>query len=174
MKKILIVLGLLSIFVVPARAQLLGLEAGGYGSYWKPKDLDKGYGGGAILRGQIFEFFGVDVRAGYFSFDDPSVNMVPVEASAVFRFPFPLISPFAGAGAGYYQFSGEDGFSLDDETGAFVSAGLDATLGDLRLFFEWRYNFMKAEVDKAGGGYNKGDEIDFSGNGFSLGVTWFF
>ncbi|MBC2600927.1 hypothetical protein [Puniceicoccus vermicola] len=174
MKKVLLVLGFLSICLVPAKAQLLGLEAGAYGSYWKPKDLDEGHGGGIVARGQIFGFFGLDGRVGYFKFDDPSVDMVPMEVTAMLRFPFPLVSPFVGIGGGYYQFSGEKGFSLDDSTGYFGAAGLDVTLGDLRVFFEWRYQSLEAEVDKTGGGYVRGQDLDFSGNGFTLGVTYFF
>lgn len=174
MKKVLLSLGLLSLLLVPAKAQVLGLEAGVYGSYWKPKDLDKGYGGGIVARGQILGFFGMDGRVGYFKFDNPSVDMIPLEATAMFRFPFPILSPFVGLGAGYYQFSGEKGFSLDDQVGYFGTAGVDITLGDLRVFLEWRYQELKPEIGKTGGGYVKGQDLDFSGNGFTLGVTYFF
>jgi len=174
MKKLLLTVAFISVGLLSAKAQLAGLEFGGYGSYWKPKDLDKGYGGGAVVRAQLFGFLGADARVGYFQFDNPTVDMIPIEATALLRFPFPLVSPFAGIGAGYYQFSGEKGFSLDDEAGWFGTAGLDVTLGDLRVFFEWRYQFLEATVGSGGGGFSKGSEIDFSGNGFNLGVTWFF
>jgi len=174
MKRLLLLLGFIAVGLSSANAQFIGLEVGAYGSYWKPKDLDKGYGGGVVARGQLFEFFGIDGRVGYFSFDDPSVEMIPVEVTALLRFPFPLISPFAGVGGGYYQFSGEKGFSLDDETGWFGTAGVDLTLGDLRVFLEWRYQFLEATVKDSVGGLANGSELDFSGNGFNLGVTWFF
>tara|TARA_R100000027_G_scaffold67619_1_gene67226 strand:+ start:12919 stop:13443 length:525 start_codon:yes stop_codon:yes gene_type:complete len=174
MKKFLFLFGLLLASLVSSHAQVLGLEAGAYGSYLKPKDLDKGYGGGVILRGQFLGFLGADARVGYFTFSDPSVDMIPMEVSLMFRVPIPIVSFFAGVGGGYYQFSGEKGFSLDDEAGYFGTAGIEATLGDMRLFFEWRYQSLEAEVNKSGGGYVKGQDIDFSGNGFTLGVTYFF
>jgi len=174
MKKLIIALVFVSVGLVSAKAQFIGLEFGGYGAYWKPSDLDKGYGGGAVVRAQLIEFLGVDARVGYFSFDDPTVDMVPMEVAALLRFPFPLVSPYAGVGGGYYQFSGEKGFSLGDETGWFGTAGLDLTLGDLRVFLEWRYQFLKATVEDSVGNLVNGDDLDFGGNGFSLGVTWFF
>ncbi|MFP4351976.1 MAG: hypothetical protein ACLFRP_08235 [Puniceicoccaceae bacterium] len=175
MKKVVLASLLLSLFsFVSARSQVLGLEIGGYGSWLKPEDLDKGYGGGVVARGQLLEFLGVDARAGYFSFSDPDVDMVPVEASLMLRLPLPVVSLFAGAGGGYYQFSGEKGFDLGDEAGAFGNLGVEGTLGDWKLFFEWRYQLLEPTVDSAGGGFAKGEEIDFSGYGFSLGVLYRF
>jgi|GEM_PF-5345637 len=174
MKKVVLLLALFSISLVPAKAQLLGVEVGGYGSWLKPADLEQGYGGGAVVRGQVLGFLGVDFRVGYYSFSDPSVDMVPIEGSFMFRLPLPVISFFAGLGGGYYQFSGEDGFSLGAQEGYFANVGVEATLGDWRTFFEWRYQVLEPEVDTAGGGYSKGEEIDFSGYGFSLGVTYMF
>lgn len=175
MKKALSFSLLLSLMsFAPAQAQMLGLEVGGYGSWLKPQDLDEGYGGGAVVRGQFLEFLGADVRAGYFSFSDPDVDMVPVEASLMFRLPLPVISFFAGVGGGYYQFSGERGFDLGDEAGAFGNVGVEGTLGDWKLFFEWRYQVLEPSVDSGGRGFAKGDEIDFSGYGFSLGLLYRF
>ena len=172
--KRLLALFALALTALPAQAQLAGLDAGVYGSWWKPEDLDKGYGGGAVVRGQLLEFLGFDARAGYFSFGDPDVDMVPVEIAAMLRFPLPVISFFGGVGGGYYTFSGEDGFSLDDETGAFANLGVEGALGDWLVFVEWRYQILKADVDQAGGGFAEGDEIDFGGSGFSLGLTYRF
>lgn len=174
MKKILLLAALVSFAVLPLRAQVLGLEVGGYGSWWRPADLDKGYGGGAVVRGQFLEFLGVDVRAGYFSFSDPDVDMVPVEAGLMLRVPIPVVSLFAGVGGGYYQFSGEKGFSLDNETGYFGNAGAEVTLGDWRFFLEWRYNVLEPEISKSGAGLVEGKKLDFSGNSFNLGATYKF
>ena len=175
MKNVLSVSLLFSLLsFLPAHAQMLGLEIGGYGSWLKPKDLDEGYGGGVVVRGQLLEFLGADARAGYFSFSDPDVDMVPLEASLMLRLPLPVISFFAGVGGGYYQFSGEKGFDLGDEAGAFGNVGVEGTLGDWKLFFEWRYQVLEPSVDRAGGGFAKNEEIDFSGYGFSLGLLYRF
>ncbi len=175
MKKFFPLLLLASFAFLPFRASAFaGLELGGYGSWWKPSDLKEGHGGGVVARGQLLGFLGGDARIGYFSFSDPDVDMIPAEAALMLRFPLPVIKFFAGAGGGYYQFSGEKGFSLDDEAGYFGSAGIEAALGDWLLFFEWRYNFLEPKVDSAGGGYAEGDKIDFSGSSFSLGVTYAF
>jgi len=173
MKKFIPLLLLSLLSFLPFRA-VAGLEFGGYGSWWKPSDLDKGYGGGVVARGQLLGVLGADGRIGYFTFSDPDVDMIPAEASLMLRFPLPIIKFFAGAGAGYYQFSGEKGFSLDDEVGYFGSAGVEFVLGDWLVFLEWRYNFLEPEVDEAGDGFSSGEKIDFSGNAFSLGVTYSF
>ncbi|MEM0967560.1 MAG: outer membrane beta-barrel protein [Verrucomicrobiota bacterium] len=174
MKRVILAASLLCLSFAPAKAFLIDLEAGGYGAWWKPQDLDEGYGGGAVVRGQVIGVLGVDVRAGYFSFSDPSVDMIPIEAALMLRFPIPIVSLFAGLGAGYYQFSGEDGFELKNEQGWFGNAGVEISLSDWRVFLEWRYQLLDAEVDSAGGGFAAGDEIDFSGSGFTLGLTYRF
>lgn len=154
-----------------SQAQFIGLEAGGYGSYLKPADLDRGTGYGAVVRGQLIEFLGYDVRAGYFSFKNPSVNMVPIEGTVIFRVPLPFSALFVGGGAGYYTFSGERGFSLDNDWGYYPVAGAEVHLGPVLVFFEWKYLFLQPEISRGGGGFAQGDKLDFNGSGFTIGVT---
>jgi len=155
-------------------AQFIGLSAGGYGSYLKPADLDRGTGYGAVVRGQLIEFLGYDVRGGYYSFKNPSVNMVPVEGTLIFRVPLPFSALFVGGGAGYYMFSGEKGFSLDNDWGYFPVAGAEVHLGPILVFLEWKYLFLDPKISQGGAGFAQGDNLDFSGSGFTLGVTFRF
>jgi len=172
MKKLLLLSGILGLLLVPAKTKLLAVEVGGYGWYLG-FDGGEGYGAGVVVREDLLEFLMVDFRTGYFESINPITYMIPVEGSVLARIPFPVVSPYAGLGLGYYNFIG-GGTDVDSVFGYFGTLGAEASLGDWKVFFEGRYQLLEPEAQSTGFSYTKGEKVDLSGFGLALGVTYTF
>lgn len=125
-----------------------------YGTYWNADD--SGYGAGIRLNKSILDTLYIDGRGGYVEFDQGDVKMIPLEASLNLYFPGP-VSPFIGAGAGYYLI---DHQSLDNRGGFFGQAGLEVKVWIIGAMAELRY--MELEDDYFDGlSLNIGIVLDF-------------
>lgn len=179
MRYILAALAVLTLSAAVASANGLGF----YGSFWKPEDLDNAFGAGAKMQIEIVPSIFAEARAGYFpkakdkDEDDFEVDIIPLEAAGIIKFPVDQITPYGGAGAGYYMFrvaKEPDGVSADIENkiGFFAVAGLELALGDsASLFGEAKYTWLKdVEVEAKAGGVSAKDEGDLTGFGANVGI----
>jgi Outer membrane protein beta-barrel domain len=157
-----------------ARGEALGLEIGALGSYVDSDDLGKAYGAGGKIKLNISEVIGLDVTGSYLEFDDSDVEMIPVEGTVLLQIPLgDTLKLYGGGGVGYYFFD-SDTAELDDAVGYYPIAGLEITLGDIKLFGEVRWLFLSADVDEAGDeleGLVDGDEADVDGLGVNIGLS---
>ncbi len=94
-----------------------------YRTYWDGEDIGKG--GGLRLKKTFLAFAAVEARTGYVDFTDTDTQVIPAEASLNLRLPF-LISPYIGAGAGYY-FIDSNLPNADDQSGYFAQLGVEVT-----------------------------------------------
>jgi hypothetical protein len=146
-----------------------GVEFGAFGASLDSDDLGDGHGGGAKLELNAFDTISVDARAGWIHFDDPDVDMIPLEVAGLWNFSllFEHVVPYVGAGVGYYLFEGND---LDDEVGFFPLAGLEIGLQDVSLLVEGRWLFLEADVDSAEEELDNVTEADIDGFGANIGL----
>lgn len=145
------------------------IESGVFASSVDADDLGEGYGGGAKLELNPIDPISVDARASWIRFDDPDIDMVPLEVAGLLNFPilFEHIVPYVGVGAGYYMFDGDD-VDLDDETGYFPLAGLEIGLHSISVMAEVRYLFL--ETDVAG----TSSSVDLDGPAANVGLVFRF
>ena len=185
MRMFLVVLGVVLLGVGIASANGLGV----FGSYWDTKDADSGWGGGAKLQLEAMPNIYIEARGSYFpdfgdsSDDDPTVDVIPVEADAIVKFPLAdRFAPYVGGGAGYYMFdvSGnvhdEDSganisVDIDDEFGWFALAGVEIGLSDqVSLFAEGKYTWLDATMKAKGDGIDGSEDICLDGFGGNAGL----
>lgn len=138
-------------------------------SWLNTDDLGDAWGGMIGAGFQPVDWFSADLRAGYLRADDESLDIIPIEAVAMFRaFNLDTVEPYAGIGVGYY-FMDSDDISTDDSQAVFPLVGMDLRLPEtkLRIFGEVRYMFFDDDIS---------DDIDSSmdGLGANLGVRWTF
>jgi hypothetical protein len=152
-----------------------GIDLGAYGSSLKSKDLGQGYGGGAKLGLRPVDWLSVDGRASYIRFADTSVNMVPLEAAGLLKFPMlgEHFVPYVGAGAGYYLFQATDA-DLENKVGFFPLAGLEIGLWRVSLLAEARWLFLQTDVKSAQNELRNLREADVDGLGINVGVLFRF
>lgn len=152
-----------------------GIEFGVFGSYLDTDDLGDGYGGGAKLELQAVDWLSLDARGSYIFFEDPDVDMYPLELAAYFNIPLAdeQIVPYAGVGAGYYIFDAE-GFDMDNEVGFFPVVGLEVGAWNLSFMIEARWLFLEADVDDAVEELGNLDEAELDGLGINLGLLFRF
>ena len=152
-----------------------GIELGVFGSYLDADDLGDGYGGGAKLELQAFDWMSIDARGSYITFDDPDVDMYPLELAAYINIPLAdeQIVPYAGVGAGYYIFDAT-GFDMDDEIGFFPVVGLEIGAWNLSFLIEARWLFLEADVDDAIDELGNLDEAELDGLGINAGLLFRF
>lgn len=150
------------------KAEMLGSELGAFYSYVDSEDLGIGHGLGAKLKLNVMEILSIEGRASYMEFEDNDIEMIPLEAAAMFVLPLGNFRPYAGLGAGYYIFSG-NGWDLSDEIGYFPMVGLQLNIGsDLGLFAEGRWVFLESDIE------NSPNEVDVSGLGVNIGISLLF
>jgi hypothetical protein len=170
----LVLLSVVALSVMGCSAGSL-VNVGAFGSYLDSDDLGDGYGGGVKLELKPIDVLSVDGRAGYIYFDDAEIHMFPLEG--VGRVNFPLLGerivPYAGVGAGYYIFEGDDA-DLDDDVGFFPLVGLEAGLKRVALFAEARWLFLEADVDDAVDELEDLDDADVDGLGINVGLLFRF
>jgi hypothetical protein len=127
-------------------------------------DMNSGFGVGLTHRIQIIPIISVDARASWLGIDGkgglPDVNAYPLEA--VGRAKLGLL--YAGAGLGYFFFSGDEP-RPKGSFGGSILAGIEISLAKLGAFGELRYLFLEPdEKDEVGG------TRDLGGFGVNLGV----
>lgn len=173
-------------FVFMLATTVMGNGLGFYGSYWNPEDLDNAWGGGAKVQVEVVPSIYVEARAGYFheveaededSEDAPKLNIVPLELAGILKFPVDQITPYVGAGAGYYMFDVADepegiSITVDDKIGYFAVAGLELSLAEnASLFGEAKYTWLdEVDIEATGFGMTIKDEGDLSGFGANVGL----
>ena len=158
-----------------ARAEAVGLDLGVFGSYLDADDFKEGYGAGGKLKLNIAEFFAVDVRGSFLTFDDTEVDIIPVEAAALLQIPLgDALNLYGGVGVGYYMFDA-DKIDLDDNVGYFPLAGAEIAIGDIVLFGEVRWLALSSDTDSAvdeiEGIVEDGDEAEADGMGVNIGIS---
>ena len=152
-----------------------GVEFGTYGSYMDTDDLGEGLGLGAKLELQAIDWVSIDARASYILFNDPDVDLVPLELAALVNIPLAdeQIVPYAGVGVGYYIFDA-DGFDMDDEVGFFPVVGIEFGAYNLSFLLEARWLFLESDLDKAAEEFGSDDKADLDGLVINLGLLFRF
>lgn len=157
-----------------ARAEAVGADLGIFGSYLDSDDFKEAYGGGAKLKFNLVEFFALDIRGSYLTFDDTDVDMIPVEGLALLQIPLgDALNLYGGIGVGYYFFDA-DRVDLEDSVGYFPVAGLEVALGEIKLFGEIRWLALSPDVDAATEEVEDiigGDDAEADGIGINVGLA---
>jgi len=149
-----VAVGVLTGFLACTAHAVIGGSTTLYGTYWNGDET--GYGAGLRLNKSLLDMLYIDGRGGYVEFDQGEVKMIPLEAALNLYFPGP-VSPFIGAGAGYYII---DNSSLDNRGGYFGQAGLEIKVWVIGAMAELRY--MDLEDDYFDGlSINVGIVLDF-------------
>lgn len=178
MRMFLVVLSVVLLGTVVASANGLGV----FGSYWNTKDADSGWGGGAKLQFDVMPNVCIEGRGSYFpdfgdSDSDSSMDVIPVEADAIIKFPISdSLTPYVGGGAGYYMFdvdSDNDGVKVDvdDEFGWFALAGVEIGLSkQVSLFAEGKYTWLDVTAKATGMGVDVSEDASMDGFGGNAGL----
>jgi opacity protein-like surface antigen len=174
----LVVLGVVLLGTVVASANGLGV----LGSYWDTADADSGWGIGAKYQLDAAPSICVELRGSYFpdfgdSDDESSLDIIPVEADAIYKLPIAdRLTSYVGGGVGYYMFeldSDNDGVKVDvdDEFGWFALAGVEFILTEqLALFAEGKYTWLDVTAKASGDGVDASEDASLDGFGGNAGV----
>lgn len=129
-----------------------GLSIGGRGTYFKPKNVEGNWGGGAQVRFHLTSAFAIegsaDIRQDRIG--DSVVDLIPVQASLLaYLFPGQPVSPYLLGGAGWYYTHIKAGSPFDDRTdhrfGPHAGAGLQAWFNKTwSIDGSWRYIWLSA------------------------------
>jgi hypothetical protein len=158
----------------------LDFSVGAFGSYYDAEDASDAWGGGALVRMGIVDWFAIDARASYLDFSDSEFRMVPLEATALFRLPLynQKLVPYAGVGVGYYIFDVRDSDAdIDDGVGFFPLVGLELRFGSRNqwsLFGEARWLFLSSDIDEAEDELRNLNDDDIDGLGVNVGIMYRF
>lgn len=147
-----------------------GLSLGGRGMYFKPKDAEGSWSGGAQVRFHLTSAFALegsaDVRQDRFG--DTVVDLIPVQASLLaYLFPGKMVSPYLLGGGGWYYTHIKAGSPFDDRTdhrfGPHAGAGLQAWFNKhWSIDGSWRYVWLSAYRSQDAA-HPLGRDIDDSG-----------
>lgn len=147
-----------------------GLSLGGRGMYFKPKDTEGSWSGGAQVRFHLTSAFALegsaDVRQDRFG--DTVVDLIPVQASLLaYLFPGKMVSPYLLGGGGWYYSHIKAGSPFDDRTdhrfGPHAGAGLQAWFNKhWSIDGSWRYVWLSAYRSQDAA-HPLGRDIDDSG-----------
>lgn len=154
-----------------------------FGSYWAPKDVAGGYGGGVKLDFARF----IELRATYFgdvNADTPfpnndrfKVRVAPLEAGLVFKFaPDQQFTPYIGGGAAYYLIDTNVG-TTKNEAGWYAEVGADIkTDHGFGVMVEGVYRSVDATVRENGTDTTFNDKVGLQlrGLGANVGLVWHF
>lgn len=167
----ILILAVTLTFVSGAWARGSGVELGVFGSYLDADDYGDGVGGGVKLELQPADWLAVDARGSYIAFDNPDIDIYPLELALLLNIPLAdeRIVPYVGVGAGYY-FLDADRFDLDDEFGYFPLVGLEIGAYNLSFLIEARWLFLESDVDRLVGE----DELTLDGIGINAGLLFRF
>ncbi len=150
-----------------------GVEFGVFGSSLDSRDLHDGYGGGAKLELNPIDLVSVDARASCIRFNDPDINMYPLEVAGLVNSAAlgERIVLYGGAGLGYYFFDGDD-VDLDDAAGFFPVVGLEIGLHRLSVMAEARWLFLEADMDSVKEEFRDWADLDVDGLGINIGLLF--
>ncbi len=156
----------------PAGAGVGGTSVSAFGAFWKPRNYDSQYGGGAKLRLAMLPLLHFEGRASYFpdlKLEHASLDVAPLEANVQFQVPLGRFLPYAGVGLGYYVLDAKrkwnnDTTTADNQWGGFVVAGLELGLTEnWALYGEAKWTKVNAEL--------KWNDVDFTNQLDGLGVN---
>lgn len=179
MRYILTALMVLAFATAAASANSLGF----FGAYWDPDELDHAYGVGGKLQLEVAPSVYIEARATYFpktkdkEDDSLKLDIIPVEAAGILKFPVDQLTPYAGGGIGYYIFRIAEepaGVSaeVENKVGLFAVAGLELSIGDAAsLFGEAKYTWLDdVELKASAGGVSDESKGKLSGFGANAGL----
>jgi len=149
-KKILLILGLITVLVVPVNAQMVSL--GPQVGYYKAQDADGNFMGGVAWRFKFTPLFGLEASINYrqekYANDALTVRSWPIMVTGLI-YPIPIV--YGAIGAGWYSTTfdyDQDKFSfLEDETtqefGWHFGGGVEFPIGsNFKLTGDIRYVFL--------------------------------
>ena len=170
-KKLIFCFALVSLCAVPSWAGSFGV----YGSYWDADEADKSFGAGVRVGFDFVKFLELEFHATHYPdfetrtiFADFDIKATPVDAGLrVNIIPVGPVNPYVGAGFSRYFLDSDVG-NIDNETGWYGEAGLDAGGDHGRFFAEvmWR----KLETHVSLGVFD--DDARFDGAAFNVGGMW--
>ncbi len=178
MKK-LVMVALAAVLCAPASWALSG-SVGAFGSYWKTKDEDAGFGGGVKAAVGLIKNLSVEARAAYFGdvsegFD---LKVTPLELGLTYAFPVnEKFTPYIGAGAGYFMLDGSSDqygdLEFDNQMGFYGLGGLEYEFAkSWALLAEITYTSVKTGDYSQTGGHHDFPSEKLDGLGANLGVLW--
>ena len=178
MKRWLLVPALVLSLAQMSRADLFSVGLGGGWAYLDGKDLKDASGFGGKLELNVTDAFGIELRAASLDFDRIDLTMRPFEAALTLGLPIgKTITPYIGAGVGYYMFDLGD-LKLDDQVGYFPLAGLKAKLGrSVFAYAEARWLFLSGSMDASSEEFGKmvsGTDVSMDGIGINVGIGFTF
>lgn len=147
-----------------------GLSIGGRGMYFKPKDAEGTWSGGAQVRLHLASAFAIEGSADFRQdkFGLTTVDIIPVQASLLaYLFPGKMVSPYILGGGGWYYTHVKAGSVFDDRTthrfGPHAGAGIQAWMNrhwsvDGSWRYVWLSSFHSQDAD-----HPFGRDIDDSG-----------
>ena len=149
-KKISLILGLITVLIVPVHAQ--SLSVGPQVGYYKAQDADKGsFMGGVAWRIKLMPALGLEASINYrqetYADKALTVRNWPVMVTGLI-YPIPVV--YAAIGAGWYNTKidyDQDTYAyLEDETtqefGWHFGGGVELSLGSVKLTGDIRYVFL--------------------------------
>ena len=172
-RKVAMLLAILALFSAPSWAGSFGV----FGTYWDTKDADASWGGGVRTGFSFTKMLELEFHASYFpgfkndQFPSQSVDLraIPVDGGLRLNFlPDQVVNPFVGGGFSRYFLSTDPG-EVDDQSGVYLNAGLDAGPKDGAKFFAelmWR----KVDTSVSFGAFN--EDVKFDGVNLNVGANW--
>jgi hypothetical protein len=145
----------------------------GYLALKHADELDGGAGPGFMYTWGFENGVRIDARLSYLHFWDPDVDMVPIELTSAYQFETDSsVSPYLGAGVGYYFLSANRG-NLEDDFGIQIYGGLKVELkGNFDFFAELNWLFLEADTDSvAAKDFGNKSKVDLDGVGLNLGLV---
>jgi hypothetical protein len=131
-----------------------------FATWWDANDTrDNGLGLGFRSKVPIAPLVSFDTRIGWVRFSDDGINLFPTEATGMLK----LGMLYAGAGVGYYIFSGAD---LKNSFGWYALGGIDISVGSLGIFGEVKWNKLSTDVE------NVPKSVDVGGIAVNAGVMF--
>jgi len=166
-------LAIMAIALAWAPAASFANSAEGYLTLRYADDVEGGAGPGFMYTWGFENGVRIDARLSYLHFWDPDVDMVPIEFTSAYQFETESsVSPYLGAGIGYYFLSANRG-ELDDDFGIQIYGGLEVELkGNFDFFVELNWLFLEADADSVFA-QDVGTEtkVDLDGVGLNVGLV---
>lgn len=163
---------------VPAQAGI-----GAFASWWDSKDYGDMYGGGGRIAIGLPLGLWVEGRVSWLEsrdYEAADVALLPMEAIAGLQIGSgDILQPYIGAGVGYYlkEFDWhakwkhwEEQFDEKDCVGYFALAGLDISLGSLKIFGEAKYTLVGKDDKLEWRGEDVKQKYSFDGLSANAGV----
>lgn len=180
MKKVMVVVLLVLLAVSSAHAGI-----GAFVTWWDSKDYDTLYGVGGRIGMEVFSGIGIEGRVAYLTADDDHIDLdvVPFEALVRWRWQVSeAISPYIGAGVGYYlkNMDWKGSHDLDVRikdhscVGYFALAGLEVEVGPVSIFGEAKYSLVDEDDELTWRGTDVKEKYSLDGFSVNLGLKFGF